>query len=60
MLDVLRGSENEDVVPETHLSAEEVASVARFLDLAPNPENVLALSWALARGEFGYVVVLRA
>lgn len=56
MLDALRTGEDE--VPPSRLTAEEVAEIARMLDMTPTPLNALALSWALGRGEFGPLVVV--
>lgn len=51
MLDAMRTDGDE--LPAARLSQAEIAHIARELDLAPTPENALALTWALGRGEIG-------
>lgn len=58
MLDALRTGEDE--IPTSRLTVDEIEALVRAFDLPPTPANVLALGWALGRGEFGPFVVVRS
>ena len=55
MLDALRTGEDERATPR--LSADYIEDVARELGLTRSPLDMLALSWALGRGDLGAVEV---
>jgi hypothetical protein len=52
MLDAMRTEAGESEPVRAHDCPAEVYDVADDLTLAPTPLNLLALAWAMARGEF--------
>lgn len=57
MLDAMRTEAGDPEPVRAHACLAEICDVAEELDMSRTPLNLLALLWAVARGEFGLVVV---
>lgn len=57
MLDAMRTEAGDSEPVQTHTCLAEVCDVAEELNMSRTPLNLLALLWAVARGEFGIVAV---